>query len=101
MVNWATAIPLVSLLGVVFTAGVAWQKLAAQKEAIATLSAALDAKIAELRRELERSSASQGERLEGLRSDADKLIEWRAEVKGAERERHRTAAGGLPIQRDK
>lgn len=111
MVNWATAIPLMSLLGVVFTAGVAWAKLGAQKEAHAALikatkeafeafGKAFDDKLAEIKREHERSSAAQGTRLGELRADLKVLTEWRLELKGAERERLRTAAGGVAIQRE-
>ncbi len=79
--NWATAIPLVTLLGVVFTAGVAWAKLSSVQESIGKLEARLDA-----------SAKSQGERIGKNEDEISVLRHWQAKIEGAE-ERERDLSG--------
>jgi hypothetical protein len=91
--NWATAIPLVSLLAAVFTAGMAWTRLAVMGERLTEMKK-------ELKDEHQRSADSQGKRIGDVEDKVGTLLDWRAEMKGATRERHRIDTKGIPVQND-
>jgi hypothetical protein len=79
--NWATAIPLVTLLGVVFMSGVAWAKLSS-----------VEKRITEVRDAMEKSAEKQGIRIGSLEDEISVLKHWQAKVEGAE-ERERDLSG--------
>ena len=115
MESWIATVPVVSAFATAFTAGVAWQKIRSQNDKIAELEErltasceaaakqirdTLDRDVGRLQAEHERSAREQGKRLGAVEGVARGLEKWRAEMRGAERERHRTAAGGVPVSED-
>lgn len=79
--NWATAIPLVTLLGVVFMGGVAWAQLGNVQR-----------RITEVRDEMRTSAKDQGTRIGEVETNVGGLLKWQAEIKGAE-QRERDLSG--------
>lgn len=86
--NWATAIPLVTLLGVVFTAGVAWAKLSSVEKA-----------LGEVRHDMKESAKSQGERIGRIEDRTAVLEDFKTRAETREEARRELSEAHGIVQR--
>lgn len=79
--NWLEAIPLVSVIAVVFMAGGVHAQVKAMR-------AALD----DVKKDMKESAKDQGKRIGDIETDVDALVKWQSRVEGAE-EKERDMSG--------